>query len=64
MRSRFEPIALEFTVMAECHGGALGGIHGPATGAYGKAAERLHGFLRPLKNRALKRDQVNANQLN
>ena len=38
---------IEFRLTARIHGGALGGIYSSPVGVYGKAAERLHGFLRP-----------------
>jgi hypothetical protein len=57
-------IAIDFTVMAKFWGGAR--RHPRASiGVHGKAAERLHGFLRALKNGgAEQRAQTNHEPLN
>ena len=57
-------IAIEFTVMAEFSGGGARRHPRATIGVLGKAAERLHDFLRPRRREVLKETQINANQLN
>ena len=56
MRSRARRSRLT-SASGRIHRGALGGIHTSTAGVYGKAAERLHGFLRPLMKNNIEGDR-------